>query len=77
MAPWGVGVSLVIGLLVLRNKENQRYPYNMIGLLCVVQSGYIYSKGYAYNSMCGTTFQMILENTLLVKDTWLSNKIGF
>lgn len=55
------------------------YPQKFLGMICLMQSSYFQFEIMKYVDMCTsyTPFKILLKNTLIVKDSWLANSLGW
>ena len=70
--PCAYVVSAFVGFLILSKQENQKYPFKIVGLICLVQSSSIYALGLIDYSNCDTLSQKLLKNSLLTPSSWLA-----
>ena len=77
VGPIAFVISGVIGFLILSNKDNQKYPFKIVGLICLVQSISIFALNDMYDVYCDSWKHTLLKNTLVTPSSWLAEKLGF
>ena len=56
VGPLAYLISFVVGFLILSKEEYNKYPFKIVGLICLVQSAAIFSLDFIYFSNCDTFY---------------------